>query len=718
MTVQTVPATAFINGLPLLRSKAAQWTLRYGPQPNIEMFDMTPDDAVKLHDAFGPLTLTMTTPDGAPVTVTNLWCLNILPGPNPYISTVVIADRRCWWSYKWVGPKRYNHRREIGSKRLFASDQAIRPDSLAPDIAYWPETLIAKKRVWNAAAMMQDVLEEVALCETGLKSGQMRFLFDERLDPSKRLPIEDETIDGAGDLAVAQALAFMPEADIYIDYEGVLIVTSKATGDEAKVVAALMPEMRETTHTDLVLNRNIRPREVHVLFSIEAEVRFDFVEQASASSTTTELQELRRVENVLPIPDYTLAVSGKTLVQGTWITMDQAFVAWGNMPIEGTAKALDHVFCQRAFVPGMDLWEALGIFGRRDYNADWIKRISYVEEHYRTTFRINPKWTSKWLSFRANRVSTVNPLTGTRAPSPVYGDYCIIPSQKVRWRDSKAKHPLDWAINRSAYPSSGNLDSSAETSPAVLSILDHDQGIIHVDYVLDPMRRREMVLPSQVVIESMPTSDLTQTTRSIAWNAVVNAVNPPRLSPSLKVAVVVSAVPGVGKNQLYRITVKPADVSPLVPQFVRSQMNDARGPAMEVRIGPQMERARVVWDDSRATDTEKLFGVTDGVPNLSGMVLNEGESTGTTGASLNRIAKARAAAVYSSLADRYEMEMTGYMNGNVYPAGYGGELTHRIDPQGVATTSLAMPRQVQPLDLRAFLDSSTRQAMDKLVQPQ
>lgn len=714
----TTPATATINGLTLLRSKAAQWTLRYGVQPNIEQFDMTPEDAEKLHDAFGPLTLLMTTPDGAPVVVTNLWCLNILPGPNPYISTVVIADRRCWWSYKWVGPNRYNHRREIGNKRLFASDDAIRPDSLAPDIAYWPETLIAKKRVWNAQAMMQDVLEDLALCEKDLKSSVLRHVFDERLDPTKRLPIEDETIDGAGDLAVAQALSFLPEADIYIDYEGVLVVTSKATGSEADVVAALMPEIRETTHTDLVLNRNVRPRGVVALFSIEAEVRFDFVEVASTSSTTTALNQERRVENVLPIPDYTLAVSGKTLVQGTWITLDQAFVAWGNMPIEGTAKALDHPFCHRAFVPGMDLWEALGIFGRREYNADWIKRISTVEEHYRTTFRINPKWTSKWLSFRANRVSTVNPLTGTRAPSPVYGDYCIIPSQKVRWRDSKAAHPLDWAINRSAYPTTGNLDSTAETSPAVLSILDHDQGIIHLDYVVDPIRRREMVLPSQIVEGSMPTCDLTQTTRSIAWNAVVNAVNPPRLSPSLRVAVVISAVPGVGPNQLYRVPVSPAQVAPLLPQFARSQLNDARGPVMEVRIGPQMERARVVWDDSRATDIEKVFGVSDGVPNLAGLVLNEGASSGTTGASLNRIALARATAIYASLTDRYEMEMTGYMNGNVYPAGYGGELTHRIDPQGVATTVLSMPRQVQPMDLRAFLDSSTRQAMDKLVQPQ
>src|SRR3990167_6301892 len=118
---EQIPATATLNGLPLLRSRSAQWTLRYGPQPNLQQFDMTPDDAKKLHDAFGPLTLQMTSPEGAPVTVTNLWCLNVLPGPNLYISTVEIADRRCWWGFKWVGPKRFNIRREIGSKRLFVS---------------------------------------------------------------------------------------------------------------------------------------------------------------------------------------------------------------------------------------------------------------------------------------------------------------------------------------------------------------------------------------------------------------------------------------------------------------------------------------------------------------------------------------------------------------------------------------------------------------------
>src|SRR3990167_4348670 len=460
---EQIPATATLNGLPLLRSRSAQWTLRYGPQPNLQQFDMTPDDATQLHEAFGPLTLSMTSPEGASVTVTNLWCLNVLPGPNPYISTVEIADRRCWWSYKWVGPKRFNIRREIGSKRLFVSDQAIRPDSIAADVAYWPETLVGKTRVWTAREMVQDVLEELVLCEKDLESGTIKFKFDERLDPTKGLPIEDETVDGAGDLAVAQALAFLAEADVYIDYEGVIVVVSKATGDEAKVVAALMPEMRETTHTDLVLNRNIRPRAVHVLFSIEAEVREDFVEQ----ETGTIDEDARRMDNVLPLPDYQLTVGGRQLVQGTWITLDQAFAAWGNMSIEGTAQPLSHAFCQRAFVPGMDLWEALGIFGRRAYNADWIKRISTVEEHWRTTFRINPRWVSKWLSFRANRVATVDPQKGTRAPSVAYGDYCIVPSQKVRWRSSVLGHPLDWAINRSAYPVSGKIDSTAESSPCV-----------------------------------------------------------------------------------------------------------------------------------------------------------------------------------------------------------------------------------------------------------
>ena len=100
-------------------------------------------------------------------------------------------------------------------------------------------------------------------------------------------------------------------------------------------------------------------------------------------------------------------------------------------------------------------------------------------------------------------------------------------------------------------------------------------------------------------------------------------------------------------------------------------------------------------------------------------MLNEGESGDlATGASLNQIALAAAASVYGSLVDRYEGSITGYMNGDVHLAGWTSELSHELDANGVATTRATFPEAVPQINLLSFLDSNSRAAILKLVQPE
>src|SRR3972149_6974699 len=79
---------------------------------------------------------------------------------------------------------------------------------------------------------------------------------------------------------------------------------------------------------------------------------------------------------------------------------------------------------------------------------------------------------------------------------------------------------------------------------------------------------------------------------------------------------------------------------------------DARGPVMEIRVPPSLETARVTWLDAREQDLEKLFGIREGVPDLTGLVLNDVSSVG--GASLQAIALAIAARTYGILTDRLQ----------------------------------------------------------------
>src|SRR3990167_8810284 len=111
---------AYINDKPLLKGGAVAWPLREGTKPVIQTFDMAPLDAISLSTSGGPVTLKIVPDEGNTVTVEGLWVLNVQPGDNPYISRITLGDLRVWWSYAWI-IRRYNHRRNVGTKRLVAN---------------------------------------------------------------------------------------------------------------------------------------------------------------------------------------------------------------------------------------------------------------------------------------------------------------------------------------------------------------------------------------------------------------------------------------------------------------------------------------------------------------------------------------------------------------------------------------------------------------------
>lgn len=737
-------SVATLGGYDLiLNGESVIWPLRPGVMPTIQTFNMAPADALALSKSKRPVELVITPPEGNGLRVQHLWVLNVMPGRNPFESQVTVADRRWFWDRAHlVG--RYNMRRNVGVKRILANNLELQGiEDRAFEIAYWAYSL-NKGAKHTSKTMLGDVLAKLSKIEKDYWGQTFQVILDTRLgDKIQALPIEDLSIDHPGHQAVLLALGKLPAADVTIDYDGSVIIFSKAAGDEIEIIKAALPEMWGRGHTDLVKNNLIRPKEIHVLFTREVEVRFDFVETADARSETVlvdPLGDLRRMENVLPIPDYQLSVSTgsstATFPQGSWITFDQAFRSWGNLPLFGPpTRGLDHDLVQRAFIPGMDLWASLGIIGERPNDDDtlspWVARVAACEKHYRTTFRLNPKWMDRFFSWRAYRLATINIQSGQRGPSMAYGDYALIPSQRSRYRNTLQGKPMDYAINRSAYPTGDNeyLDSTATPSPGVVSVEDHDQGIAHVDYAMDINRSYEMVLPSQIKLDSMPTANLTARKRTIAFNEVLAGLEPPRLSPSFKLAFIISAIPASPNSaqQLHRIVIKPEQVRMLLPEAAQPGLGEADGPIMEVRIGPGVEVARIRWLDSKSTVTEQIFGLTD-VPNdpdaqakfsqaVSSLCLNEGSTGGAAGASLNEIALAEAASIYASLVDRFEGSLTTHLNGGIHLAGWTGEIRHEYNTQGEVLTQIIFPAAVPQMSLFAFLSSSERAIVMRLAQP-
>jgi hypothetical protein len=647
-------------------------------------------------------------------------------------------------------------RRRVGNKLAIASDQA--PQQLnqsIPNFDYWPWSL-NQGAVWSAQDALRDIFQNTTdgvLAKEQQYWGVMpQYTLDSRLTGARNAsPIEDFQLDDQGDGAVMRMLKYLPEAEVTVDYDGTVIVFTRVGGDELALYNAILPEIPGGGHAALVSNAQLRPSKINVYFTPEVEVRFNALENASSTSqgsanhdvdTTTgptggsiKVSYIRQLDNVLPSVDYQLAVNGNTIPMGTYILMDDAFNAWGPMPIAGQSTNLDHPLIQRAFVPYLDLWTKLGVIGSAPDPGGqlkrWPERIAAVKNNYRTTYRIPSAWRNQMLSMRSYRVATIDPQSGMRGPSLAYSDYCMVFSQRQKDRNAQAGNVFDWAANRSGYPSSGILDSTATPAPAYVTVVDEDQGVIHVNFELDLMHSIEQILPSKLQTSgnAMPTTDITNRQRAITFDTLNAAGGYASLSPSFKLATVLTCVPASPNNinQLYKVTVAPQDIQDIVPAGGQAGLTNAQGPEMDIHCG--LDTARVMWLDSRSADIEAIFGIQNGqasatplTPNLVGLVINGENGSLNTGASLVNLARAQAASFYAALVDHYEGNPTGGMNGNIHLNGMTTEIRHTLQPNGMTTTALTMPstaeRMSRQVDIKRWLNATDRAAILKLVQAQ
>jgi hypothetical protein len=721
-------------GRTILASAPIEWSYTEGVRPYVTTLDFMPDDAKQLlkTDRGGPYDLVITSDDVAR-TIKNLWMLRRVPGEHKYIVRIEIADRRWMWPYAHV-VGRYNVRRKDGVKRVATPDTPPEVADIVPDIHYAPYSLKPPQSGWKDRWKPRDVLEDVWKKATSREFDPPGYRITGNFGQSlEELTIEDLQIEDSGDSAIAKALSYLPEAGIYIDDNGVAVIYSKVDGGEVGICqpSASGPEMVGRGHIEMVSNKWTCPKKVHVRFVREQEVRFDAIEKSKAiGSTSTKLTTERLMENVLPVPDYQLG----RWCQGTYVTFDEYLNALPAPP-GGVIPRLDHSHLQRAFLPYLDLWGAIQLLGVRDPNSDWVARVAALQQHYRRTYRINPTWRDRFLRFYAYRVATIDPTTGTRAPSLAYADYAYLGSQKYWWKQlgengGLGAGDLAYAINVDGYPKGADIgngakafDANSKAAPIRVQILDHDQGIIHFVYELDPVKMFDTILPSN--LENIPSGNVNDRTRSVSFNAVIKGreQQPPKLSASHKVAVVLMATPASPNNsqQFFEIVLEPKDVQHLLPSAMRESIKDARGPEMDYFVGPGIETARGAWVDSRRDDIDKLFGIKNFQPAPgepapdNGLIINDNQSKDGS-ASLRAIALARAAGVYALHAAHLSGSAEFRLSKDITIAGWISRVTHTVETDGVASTRVDLPDQLQGIDMFAFLDASTRALIMKMVQ--
>ena len=722
--------TATLDGKTLFGEVA--WKLASGARPVLQTFSVMHEDAKTLLEGkLKPITLEMKS-DDAGGKFENLFVIQRVASPNPAYSTILVADRRWFWTYQHFRGV-YNLRRRIGVKRLeSATVLADEAKLIVPDFMYVPFSL-KNGAVYTAGDVLDELLKEASNAEELGGGGGFKATV---AWGGENVPVESLELDASVADCIEQIMGYLPGAAITVMPTGAIKVYDKTGGDN-DILNHFGPEIIGAGHIETCDMARVRPRQIDVLFTIEAEVRLNFTEQDSSStSAIDETAEGRNLFNVLDAPDYVIPNVSPPVVMGTWISFPRALSDWGVLP--GFGAKLSFPAIRACMVPFMDLWNLVALSGSYDPNVSWMGRIAKVQQHYRTTFQVARKFMDRVMQLRPYRVALANTATGTRGPIGVWSDYAYMPTQRS-FLAEKTKAPMDssFVMNVACYPTDGLLASATTSSAATCDIVDDEQGILSLDYLADKWRQFEQALPSQVEFHGDNTQPGNKTanpgpssylgkanTNGIAFNCLLEGARIPVLTANHKVSIVLTAVPGApnSKKALFKVTIEPGQVKSFPGQ------KNCLGPILEYRIAPSLETAKVAWKDDRAEDIERLFGFSGNAqfvgeqPDIKELVINKSPGIAaddTVGGSLDKIAVAAATRIWHALRDRPQGEAASGYTPSLQLTGWADEIGHAIDGgSGAVTTSVSFPPHIEPLRLENYLDASTRRILMRIVNPE
>ncbi|HKS16982.1 MAG TPA: hypothetical protein VJU16_06700, partial [Planctomycetota bacterium] len=515
----------------------------------------------------------------------------------------------------------------------------------------------------------------------------------------QQLSFEGIQLADPGPEALARLLTYTPGTDLFVNNEGQVVFFDKLSGLESEMIAIGEPPLVQGTVPKFVNFDRLRPSQIDVYFTPEAEIRFD--------TGLTVDDEGRFIFNVLPLPDPTTIIGGQALIAGTWYPFgSKLYSAWNTAsegaptPPAGIPPLDDKAINQYWFMDKLhQMYSRLGDFN--PYQL-WAQRVEAVKAHYRQTYQINRRWMDRMHSIRPYRVGILDPENGTRAPSQAYTDYCIRPNMKTMLRS-----PVQSTLGVNIFGYTTGPLSGAKAAPAIVQLLDDEVGILHLDYRLDPFGLTSQLIPSAV--DNLPSCDIANLNRPMFWSGARisgGAPNMPALHSTHQVAVVITAAPATPNDvrQLYKRTVTPGDVQGV--QGVGG--GQASGPPWQVLVGPIIT-ARFMWSDSHAGNIAAAFsggGVSSDL--LEPLLINRDD--------VEAVAKAVAAKIYAMFTNRFQGGMSTLLNQDIEPKGNLLEVSHGIGVDGKPVTSLFLPQERTPLDPMALLPASTRAILFREVQ--
>lgn len=636
-------STATLDGVPLAGSSAIVWRLQTGTQPYYTICSVHRSQWDRLEQKMGrDVALEITDARGVTITFRDVAILHVVPSAGPNLVSFVVSDKRWRWAYKLVC-RDYNVPRKTGDRTAFG---AVPLQVQIDTYRYRRSSLNPDGRRWQAKEAVLDVLRQLEpdpIVESWpLGDGE---------DGS--LSLQNVSVRDQGNMALAQVMAAVPGAEVFVRPDGRVVLFNGADLEAAKVHReSLPPATWDGDKSEDVDRRAIRPSIVNVHYQREVEVVFEFEDDYS-----TIVQPDRNrpyIENVLPTVDTETEITDydpetgrsytKTVPAGTWVPVVQWLAA---MDLRRPGDAFEWTFeaLRRMWLVG-DLDGALGTKADTEERANISARVQVLKQHFRQTFRVNQRVMERIRDIEAVRVGLIDPVTGARAPAAVWGQACVIPTQKGqrlvarRIADGEASARL-WE-NIDDYPEDGEQTVMQPPSPAMVSIVDQDQGIIRVDWVHSPYGSEESIIPCNVVgdseVAAVPIGDLgMQDTHPIGPNMVVQGKEfGIYLARRMRMLVMMTVIPAAPNNaqQFHKVPVQASDIA---AKFTEAfGITDGEGPELDVFVPPGEASARFGWtnDEGAYESFVQLLGMHSDDPNaggisgqeISGFTLNNGES--------------------------------------------------------------------------------------------
>ena len=713
---------ATLGGILLTDEDSVGLEQTAGVTPFVRTFTLHKSSESKVRAMLGsPVTLEVRSKTAPTLTWEQVYPLRLAPSRVPHHVSVVVADLRWLWPRQIVN-RTYNLPRKTGVRRIVAG-QVVELAVFKDEYRYVPATLKDGKRKWTPREIVEDVL------------GRMAQVFGfsweiESWPAGSGLAVEGLEVHESCDHALAAVLALAPGAEVRVTKTGRVVVfdaTDMAATDGMMRSAGPPTEAGGIDRT--VTLEKIRPTSITVWFDREVELRFDSAEESDDADSTVQqgdfLERQMLMENVLPLPDPNTLIDGEQYGQGTWVTVKQALAAW-NLDLASLGKspappALTLTNVRRYWFVLEALYTALGNLTQSAAQANWSARIAALRAHFRQTYRIPYAWMQRIRAIKPYRLGILDPVTGARATAQAWSQYTKEPTAKAYAQAALKRDPnlqFFW-LSVDDYPGFDNNLWEKTASPAAVTVLDQDVGILHIGYRTDPFAMASGIHPSLMRENGTgeiqaPTRDLRNALRGVvSTDGTVKGAIPIGLADDFRVAILVTAIPLAPNDEtrMFSLPVDPSSVSDEVRG--RVQIKDGEGPDWNLICPPGLLTA---WYAHRLTvdarqSAPKLFGfdgpaaLANGAQDAPGYeIINLSD----TNDYLRGVAFAMAVAQWAAFVDAREGQRSVHLNPRLELAGSIDSIRHRLDPDGRLLTDVNMPSNRRPIDPMALIPRSIR----------